>query len=84
MVLSIEIKGDEELREPSEENIKKYAYAIEHFNRVNQYQEKQGESLRYGFHFLSPKSFNKFFTSLKDGTVADYKSDLDVKLEEPD
>ena len=82
LILVIEIKGDEELREPSEENRKKNEYAVAHFDRVNTHLEQEGNSLRYKFHFLSPRNFNTFFQVLREGQIVNFRSDLDVKLEE--
>jgi type III restriction enzyme len=82
LVLVIEIKGDEELREPSEENLKKNEYAVAHFQLVNAHLERQGSPLRYKFTFLTERSFNKFFQSLRQGTTATFRSEMDVKLAE--
>jgi len=82
LIIVVEIKGDEELREPSEENKKKNEYAINHFQRVNEHLEEEGSTIRYKLTFLSEFSFNKFFQSLREGTVADFRSELDVKLVE--
>src|SRR5690606_18279971 len=57
LIQVVEIKGDEELREPSEENYKKYEYAQAHFLRLNEYLEMQESMIRYRFNFLSPTSF---------------------------
>jgi len=82
LILVIEIKGDEELREPSEENRKKSEYALAHFQRANEYLEQEGSSIRYKFHFLTPYNFNAFFQYLREGRIANFRSDLDVKLAE--
>lgn len=79
-MLVVEIKGDEELAEPSEENRKKSEYAIEHFVRINEHLATQENSLRYKITFLTPRGFNTFFQSLREGTVASFRSDLDVEL----
>jgi len=81
-MLVIEIKGDEELREPSEENRKKNEYDLAHFERVNEYLEQERSPLRYKFHFLTPRNFNSFFQELREGHIANFRSDLDVKLVE--
>lgn len=81
-ILVIEIKGNEELQEPSEENRKKNEYAITHFERVNENLKKQDNPLSYHFHFLTPSSFNAFFQELRDGRIRDYRSELDVRLRE--
>ena len=78
----VEIKGDEELREPSDENRKKNEYAVAHFDRINAHLEEEKSSIRYKFTFLTDRNFNKFFQSLKDRNIASFRSELDVKLSE--
>jgi len=78
----VEVKGDEELQEPFEENRKKNEYAVAHFKRINEHLDQEGSSVRYKFTFLTPTSFNKFFQSLRDGTIVDFRSELDVRLVE--
>lgn len=80
LILVVEIKGDEELKEPSEENRKKNEYAVAHFKRVNQQLEQIGDPLRYQFNFLTPRSFGAYFQYLREGRITQYTSDLDVKL----
>lgn len=80
LILVVEIKGDEELREPSEENRKKNEYAVAHFERVNQQLEQIGSPIRYQFNFLTPRSFGAYFQYLREGRITQYTSDLDVKL----
>ncbi len=80
LILVVEIKGDEELREPAEENRRKNDYAVAHFARVNEHLETSGSPVRYKFNFLTELGFNKFFQSLRDGTIANFRSELDVKL----
>jgi len=82
LILVIEVKGDEELREPSEENCKKNEYALAHFERVREHLKELGSPMHYKFNFITPASFNKFFQSLRDGKVANFRSELDVKLSE--
>jgi type III restriction enzyme len=82
MIHVVEIKSDDEIREPSPENPKKYEYAIAHFNRINEHLKKNKHSLRYKFNFLTPLDYNKFFRCLREGTAADFHSQLDVKLGE--
>ena len=79
---AILIKGNEELREASEENRKKNEYAVAHFDRVNEYLAQEGSSVRYKFNFLTPKNFGVYFQYLSEGRIVDYRSELDVKLEE--
>lgn len=82
LIIAVEIKGDEELREPSPENKKKNEYALAHFDRINRYLESESKQLRYKFMFLTETSFNRFFQSLREGTIADFRSEIDVKLAE--
>jgi len=82
LIIVVEIKGDEELYEPSEENKKKNEYAIAHFERVNDYLKKQNSPIRYKFTFLTERNFNIFFQSLREGKIQNFKSELDVKLAE--
>ena len=81
-ILVIEIKGDEELREPSEENRKKNECAMAHFERVNKHLKEERNPIRYKFNFISECSFNQFFQSLRSGNIANFRSELDVKLAE--
>jgi type III restriction enzyme len=81
-ILVIEIKGDEELDDPSPENIKKNEYAVAHFKRINDYLESRDDSTRYRFHFITPQNFITFFELLRQGRIEDFRSDLDVKLAE--
>ncbi len=82
LTLVVEIKDDTEIREPSEENIKKNEYARKHFQRVADDLSNEGSALRYQFHFLSPKNFNAFFQHLREDKIVGYRSDLDVSLED--
>ena len=79
-MLVVEVKGNEELAEPSEENRKKNEYAIAHFKRINEHLDQIGSPIRYKFNFLTPNNFSTFFQSLREGHIADYRSELDVKL----
>lgn len=80
LILVVEVKGNEELAEPSEENRKKNEYAIAHFNRINEHLEEIDSPIRYKFNFLTPNNFGTFFQYLREGHIADYRSELDVKL----
>ena len=55
---------------------------IAHFKRINEHLDQEGSSVRYKFTFLTPASFNKFLQSLRDGTIVDFRSELDVRLVE--
>jgi len=76
-ILVIEIKGDEEIAEPSRENRGKYKYARQHFETLNQQQSE----CTYLFHFLTPRDYDKFFKFLRDGNYVSFVSELDAELE---
>jgi len=82
LILVVEIKGDEELQEPSPENRKKNEYALAHFGRVNAHLKKAESLVRYKFNFLTPCSFNPFFQSLRENAIEKFRSELDLKLVE--
>jgi type III restriction enzyme len=82
LMLVVEIKGDEELVEPPEETRKKNEYALAHFERVNSHVAESGSAVRYKMSFLTPGNFNIFFQYLREGRIADFRSELDVKLSE--
>ena len=81
LVVVVEVKGDEEIGEPSQENVKKNEYAKAHFDLLNEHLIELGMSVRYKFLFLSPRSFDTFFQLLRAGNVATFRSDLDVALD---
>lgn len=76
----VEIKGDEEILAPSDENRKKNEYALAHFDRVNEHLKEQGSPTHYKLIFLTDRSFTQFFQSLREGTLDQFRSELDVKL----
>ena len=43
-IFVVEVKGDEEIADPSADNIKKHEYATDHFKRLNQWLEKAEDS----------------------------------------
>jgi len=77
-ILVIEIKGDEEINDPSDENKGKYRYARQHFETLN----KQQSECRYFFHFLTPQSYDAFFQFLREGKYESFVSALDEALGE--
>jgi type III restriction enzyme len=80
LILVVEIKGDEELSDPSEENKKKNEYTLKHFERVNSYFYKKKSRVRYKLTFLCPSDFGKFFQSIRDESGKSFRSNLDVEL----
>ena len=77
-VLVIEIKADDETRDPSLENKAKFLYARRHFNTINEMQD----DVTYFFHFLTPKDYDKFFQFIREGGYESFVSELDAALEE--
>ena len=76
----IEVKGDEEIRDPATDNVKKHEYATEHFNRLNYWLEKEKIPTHYQFNMISPKSYNVFFQKLRDGGLEVFRSEVDVAV----
>ncbi len=74
--LVIEIKGDEEIREPSDENKEKYKAAKKHFEILNEQQDK----LKYYFNFLTPGDYDYFFDHLRNRNYS-FSSKLDAELD---
>ncbi len=79
-VFVVEVKGDEEIDDPSAENVKKQEYAIDHFRQLNEWLVKEKIANRYQFNMISPKSYNVFFQKLRDGGLAGFRSELDVEV----
>jgi type III restriction enzyme len=79
-IFVVEIKGDEEINEPAPDNVKKYEYAREHFERVNTWLADIGEKVSYQLNFLSPRNYNAFFQTLREGGLRGFRSELDVVL----
>ena len=82
IIVVVEVKGDEELRDPSVENIKKNEYATAHFERLNEQLRSDGNASSYKFTFLTEANFNSFFQCLLEGKIDSFRSALDVKLSE--
>jgi len=72
----VEIKGDEEIREPSDENKAKYKAAKNHFEILN----KQQTELLYRFNFLTPEDYDYYFSQLRNNSL-NFASKLDAELE---
>lgn len=79
-IFVVEVKGDEEISDPSPENIKKHEFAAEHLKRLNKWLEKEQNPKRYQFNMLSPRDFNKFFQNLRNGGLAGFRSELDIAI----
>lgn len=79
-VFVVEIKGDEEISDPASENVKKHEFAAAHFQRLNEWLHKDGSSTRSQFNMLTPRDYGKFFTKLREGELAGFRSGLDVAM----
>ena len=75
-ILVVEIKGDEETREPSDENKAKYKAAKKHFETLNEQQDKY----KYYFSFLTPEDYDYYFDHLRSGNHS-FSSKLDAELD---
>lgn len=75
-LLVVEVKGNEELADPSPENKGKRKAALEHFKNLNGLQNE----IRYHFCFISPKDYDVFFAELREGRAMQFQSQLDVAL----
>jgi type III restriction enzyme len=80
LVLVIEIKDDTELRDPSIENIKKNESAVAHFIKLNARLKVEGIDVEYLFHFIAPADMTEFFQRIREGTIDEYRSNLDWRL----
>ena len=60
--------------------MKKHEFAVEHFQRLNEWLQKDGSSTCYQFNMLTPKDYGKFFTKLREGELAGFRSELDVAM----
>ena len=74
-ILVVEIKGDEEIREPSDENRAKYKAAKKHFDTLNEQQSK----LKYYFNFLTPEDYDYYFDHLRKNHF-NFSSKVDAEL----
>lgn len=76
VIMVIEIKGDEEIANPSEENKAKWKAAKQHFKNLN---EQQNE-MEYHFNFLTPEDYDYYFDSIRKKKYK-FTSKLDAELE---
>lgn len=75
-----EIKDDGEISDPSPENVKKHEYARAHFERLNDWLEKDALLVRYQFNMVSPRDFSSFFQKLREMDLVGFRSELDVTM----
>ena len=60
--------------------MKKHEFAAAHFQRLNAWLQKDACSTRYQFNMLTPKDYGKFFTKIREGELAGFRSELDVAM----
>ncbi len=75
----VEIKDDNQVRDPDEENIGKYIYAQLHFTEINRL---LAGTLTYKFNFLTPNDYYTYFEFLREGKLLLFNSQLDLRLDE--
>lgn len=75
ITLVVEIKGDEESKDPSDENKAKYKAAKNHFAILN----GQQSDLKYFFNFLTPEDYDYYFNHLREKNFT-FNSKLDAEL----
>ena len=72
-IFVVEVKDDGEIADPSVENQKKFEYATQHFQRMNEWLEREGSPVRYQLNFLTPKDFNKYFIQMRKGELVGFR-----------
>lgn len=77
IILVVEIKGDEEIAQPSDENKAKYKAGKNHFKTLNEF---QSDSVYY-FNFLSPQDYELYFDRIRKKEF-NFTSNLDAVLEQ--
>lgn len=80
-IIVAEIKGDEQIASPDEENVGKYKYAKAHFKIINEYLNSEGVDQKYIFTMITPKSFDIFFSKLSSNDIDNFVSFLDNAIE---
>jgi len=76
IIMVVEIKGDEEITSPSDENKAKYKAAKINFKTLN----GQQSEIKYYFNFLTPEDYDYYFNSLRKKKYQ-FTSKLDAELE---
>jgi type III restriction enzyme len=76
VIMVAEIKGDEEISNPSDENKAKWKAAKQHFNILNEQQKE----IEYHFNFLTPEDYDYYFDSIRKKKYQ-FTSKLDAELE---
>ena len=69
-----------EIDDASPENQKKFEYARDHFERLNEWLKQARIDVIYQLNFLTPRDFNKFFIKLREDEAHGFRSEPDVLL----
>jgi type III restriction enzyme len=83
IILVVEIKGDEQIRNPDLENVGKYEAALKHINVLNDYLQKEKQNYIYKFIMMSPRSYDVFFDKINKNKVSEivaFVSELDASM----
>lgn len=78
LVVVVEVKMDSD---DTWKNKGKSIAARAHFKTVNDLLEAEGNERRYSFHFLTPKDYDRFFESLREGELDSFVSTLQGQLD---
>ncbi len=78
LVVVVEVKMDSD---DTWKNKGKTIAARAHFTTVNEQLEAQGSARRYSFHFLTPKDYDRFFETLREGSLDSFVSTLQGQLD---
>ncbi len=76
-ILAVEIKGDEEITQPTNENKAKHKAGKNHFKTLNKFQSYSV----YYFNFLSPRDYELYFDRIRKKEF-NFTSNLDAALEQ--
>ena len=76
-IFVVEIKDDDEINEPSRENIAKYEFSVNHFRRLNGWLD---DGPTYQFNMLTPDDYLDFFDKLCKDELQGYRSHLDAAI----
>lgn len=82
MIFVVEVKDDPEINDPPIETIKKWEFARQHFQRLNEWLETVTLLTRYQLNFISPHDFGKFFQQLRNNDLVGFTSELDIAIQQ--
>ena len=66
------------VHQSSIEKVKKYEFAPERFQRLDEWLQKDGSVSHYQFNMLTLRDYGKFFSKLRKGDLVGFRSELDV------